>query len=279
MAALPVVNVSVRVVCGNDELKVSGSRFLNEAPGSRRIYSTDNLDDTLRRFLTLYQGTRTQFSLTPGDPARGPTQWVVTPRSGPLPSLTDIKGNSKPTDVSYVAAIRREFQEETGSDIPERYFLQDPANPSVFCLNIDPAGKSILDANFQALKPATETWQWVWQASTGPCAGLLVPVGAITRTNITNRVVAIKATIPVAPVVAAAPPGAIAAPPPYPPANSGESLNDYVIRVSQGQPPAAKALIRNYGRSKLGLLGGKTIRRKKLRRSKKRGTSKQGARR
>jgi hypothetical protein len=199
MAALLKKNVSVRVVCGTKELKVTGSYYLTDDPATMRISSTDNLDDTLKRFVTLYKNTSTQFSITPGDPSRGvpPAKWIVVPRGGPLGKKTDIKGNSNSTDPTYLAAVRREFQEETGSDIPESYFYQDPAavDKTAFCLNIEPAGMAILDANYAIVKPATEIWEWEWVASTGSCPGALVPASDITLTDIAQRVKFIKSQL------------------------------------------------------------------------------------
>jgi hypothetical protein len=288
-------NISVRIVCGADELKVIGSYYLKEPIGDRRIISTDNLDDTLDRFLRRYSGTTTQFSITPGDPSKGLplVQWIITPRGGQLAKQTDVKGYSKSTDPTYLTTIRREFQEETGSDIPEAYFHQDPADPFKFCLNIHPDGKAILDKNYEAIKPATETWGWKWVPSAGPCAGTVVPASDITQTPITTAVVAAKARLIAADAARADESAAERkrvtdsmkrstgpySGPEYSAVNAGETLADYVKRVGKDYQPRDLINIRKYGES-IGLKGGRrTIRRKKSKQPKRKGTSKKGVRR
>ena len=82
MAALPVVSVSVRVVCGAEELKVSGSRYLSEGP-DKRFKSNDNLETTIETFMRKYNGTPIQFSLTKADPpAPGSSLVEAVPVSG-----------------------------------------------------------------------------------------------------------------------------------------------------------------------------------------------------
>lgn len=274
--------VSVRIVCGSEELKVTGSRFLSEDPARRRIQSMDDIDKTIETYINKYQGTGTQFSLTEGDPSRGAAKWIVTPRYNSLAASTDVKGMSKSKDTSYLNAVIREFQEEIGSDIPSSYFYQE--TPTTFCLNIDPAGKNILEKNYKDLKPATEIWSINWVPSTKVCSGTKVPASAITQADITKRVIAAKQRL--AAISAAnkssvtaslVTPGTVSVTWPSP--NTGESRDDYIKRVTGTGPGRSADATKAYANTLMFKAGRRTIRRKKSRHSKKRGTLKKGVRR
>ena len=66
--------------------------------------------------------------------------------------------------------------------------------------------------------------------------------------------------------------------PAYPAPKSGETLADYVKRLSSGYPPREILNIRKFATS-IGLKGGRTIRRKKSKQTKRKGTAKKGGRR
>lgn len=282
---LPITRVDVRVVCGNQELTVSGSKYLNEPPTPQepmRFKSTDDLEKTVETFMNKYKGTPNQFSIVPcyGSTCIPSEKWIVTPRKPSRLRLNSVGGENKQNEA-YLDAAVREFEEETGSSIPKRFFQLE--SPTKFCLNLDPSAKTALDTNFQNVKPATETYGWNWSSSSSsqvprPCPSTAdadtVKASDITPTAVTLAVLAVRSKPP--------PPSPSLSTASYSEPNAGESLNDYITRIlaEKGLPSSSpeKAKIRNFGRTK-GLSGGSTIRRKKSKPSKKRGTSKKGVRR
>lgn len=196
MASLPEQQVEVRVVCNGQELKVRGSKFLNEPPNAR-IKSSESLEKTIETFVTQYSGTTNQFSIVHcyGSVCTPPDLWIVTPRRDKLLASTNIKGRSKSTDTSYLDAILREFEEESGSTIDPSLFHEE--TPTKFCLNVDASAKAVLDANFQSVKPATEIYEWIWVSPSSsqaglPCPGTVVKASDVKQTAVTQAVIKAK---------------------------------------------------------------------------------------
>ncbi len=284
-------SVSITVVCGHQQLKIGGSAYLKEPPNSR-IKTTTTLTETIQEFMLANPGV--QFSIIPSDPnvQVPPLTWILTPRKGPAYPVTPVKGNVKHLETNIQAA-QREFAEETGTLLADRFFFQDPVDPSKFCVNIATAAKSLLDANYEALKPATETYSWTWEQYNGPaCTGPVVQAIDVAQTPVTQAVLDVKKRLfpvdqeivddyvarvgPLNPTMTADQLKHIAtntfrlSTVAYPRPLAGETLTNYVARAPNS---AARALYRNHGR-RLGLMGGRTIRRKKSKQPKRKGTSK-----
>lgn len=265
MAGAGQPRVSVRVVSGNLELFVRGSRYTTEPP--TRIQSTVDLAQTLQAHVGNAIANGQQFSLTPGDPARGPAQWVVTPRGAGQGSGTTVGGQSRPGETPLAAAMR-EFEEETGSTLAPGFFTPQQ-DPNEFLVRVvdDDAARNRFIANWNDLQPATETWQMQWGPPTKrvpTLGGQRVTLADIRPAAITQLVLAEKARLNApgqGPVGAGAGAGAPAQPQ-FPAANPGETQNDYVDRVA-GRDVNLRRLARAHAKT-LKLTGGrrKTYRRR-----------------
>lgn len=271
---LEIKPVTLDILCGSEELHVSGSYYLLEGENSRE-FSGDDLQTTVDRYVKLYRGTTNQFSINEcyKNVCNPDQRWIITPRKSPLGKLTPVKGNSKEIDTSYTQSIVREFEEETGSRIDPSFFHVDPANDTSFCLNIHPSAKNVLNTNFEKVKPATETYSWQWVPTTKTCAGKVVMPSDITETEITKAVVISKQKIP----LVSARTQVAKLPDPL----EGETKEAYIARMKVENPKTSPIVVINtylaFERKKKGAK--RTIRQKKSRHSKKRGTLKRGVRR
>ena len=59
---LEIKPVTLDILCGSEELHVSGSYYLLEGENSRE-FSRDDLQTTVDRYVKLYRGTTNQFSI------------------------------------------------------------------------------------------------------------------------------------------------------------------------------------------------------------------------
>lgn len=167
----------------NQILKGINTAYLREPPSASTIYSDkqtkkdamidfrQQIDDEEKK-LGLPQGS-ILISINEGFPWSGILRKAKNIKS----KLRSITGTVESSETPIQTAIR-EFSEEVGVNIPERFFIQDQTYPTVFYLKFDIPAKDVVIMNYKRLLPFTEMYNLSWKKN-----DIVVPSGPVITPN------------------------------------------------------------------------------------------------
>lgn len=174
--------ITVHAISGDGKvLKGMNTGYISEPPDTATIRSTTaNKENAMFEFYETLENKETELKLgvssifTQIKPSRTPGyRWSAILRKVNNNTLRSVTGSQEPNEVPLQTAVR-EFGEETGNIIDQRFFIPDLRDPNVFYLRIDTSVKDRLLENYQSLSPFTEMARLSWVTNTD---GLVAPNG------------------------------------------------------------------------------------------------------